>query len=92
MSNDKNKNKNKNKKGGPQISLTWLYMIIAIALGYMLMNGDSSLLSGASSRNATYSEFKSFVEQGYASRIIVNKKEGSLQMFVESSHIIDVFR
>ena len=92
MSNDKNKNKNKNKKGGPQISLTWLYMIIAIALGYMLMNGDSSLLSGASSRNATYSEFKSFVEQGYASRIIVNKKEGSLQMFVESSHIRDVFR
>ena len=92
MSNDKNKNKNKNKKGGPQISLTWLYMIIAIALGYMLMNGDSSLLSGASSRNATYSEFKSFVEQGYASRIIVNKKEGSLQMIVESSHIRDVFR
>ena len=92
MSYDKNKNKNKNKKEKPQISLTWIYMIIAIALGYLLMNGDSSLLSGASSRNATYSEFKNFVEQGYASRIIVNKKEGSLQMFVEPSHIRDVFR
>jgi cell division protease FtsH len=92
MSYDKNKNKNKNKKDKPQISLTWIYMIIAIALGYLLMNGDSSLLSGASSRNATYSEFKNFVEQGYASRIIVNKKEGSLQMFVEPSHIRDVFR
>ena len=92
MSYDKNKNKNKNKKGGPQISLTWIYMIIAVVLGYMLMKGDSSLLSGASSRNATYSEFKNFVEQGYASRIIVNKNEGSLQMFVEPSHIRDVFR
>ena len=87
MSNDKNKK----KKGGSQISLTWLYMIIAIALGYMLMSGDSVLLSGASSRSATYSQFKSYVEQGYASRIIVNKKEGSLQMFVEPSHIRDVF-
>ena len=87
-----NKNKNNNKKRGPQISLTWIYLIIAITLGYMLMNGDSSLLSGGSSRNATYSEFKSYVEQGYASRIIVNKKEGSLQMYVEPSHIRDVFK
>ena len=93
MSYDKNNSgKNKNKKERPQISLTWIYIIIAVALGYMLMNGDNSLLSGASSRNATYSEFKNFVEQGYASRIIVNKKEGSLQMFVEPSHIRDVFR
>jgi cell division protease FtsH len=71
MNNDKNKNKN--KKSGPQVSLTWIYMIIAITLGYLLMNGDSTLLSGGSSRNATYSQFKSYVEQGYASRIIVNK-------------------
>jgi cell division protease FtsH len=86
------KNKKKNKKSGPQISLTWLYLIIAIVLGYMFMNGDSSLLSGGSSRNATYSQFKNYVEQGYASRIIVNKKEGSLQMYVEPSHIRDVFK
>ena len=87
-----NNNKNKNKKRGPQISLTWIYLIIAITLGYMLMNGDSALLSGGSSRNATYSQFKNYVEQGYASRIIVNKKEGSLQMYVEPSHIRDVFK
>ena len=89
---DNNNNNKKNKKRGPQISLTWLYLIIAITLGYMLLNGDSALLSGASSRNATYSEFKNYVEQGYASRIIVNKKEGSLQMYVEPSHIRDVFK
>ena len=92
MDDNKNKNKNKNKKGGAQPSLTWLYMLIAIVLGYMIMSGDSNLLSGGSSRNATYSQFKSYVEQGYASRIIVNKKEGSLLMYVEPSHIRDVFK
>ncbi len=76
----KNNNRNKNKKGGSQISLTWIYVVIALVLGYMLMSGDNSLLSGSTSRNATYSEFKSYVEQGYASRIIVNKSDGSLQM------------
>ena len=96
MSNNKNNNKkinpNKNKKQGPQINLTWIYLIIAVTLGYLLLSGDSTLLSGASSRNANYSEFKSYVEQGYASRIIVNKKDGSLQMYVEPSHIRDVFK
>lgn len=96
MSNDKNINKNnknnKNKKQGPQISLTWIYVVIAFVLGYMLLSGDNTLLSGSSSRNATYSEFKSYVEQGYASRIVVNKKEGALQMYVEPAHIRDVFK
>ncbi|MBR1498349.1 MAG: ATP-dependent zinc metalloprotease FtsH [Bacteroidaceae bacterium] len=82
----------KKKKGGPQISLTWIYVVIAITLGYLLMSGDSSLLQAGSSRNATYSEFKNYVRQGYASRIIVDKKEGVLQMYVEPSHIRDVFR
>ena len=92
MDNEKKKDKNKKRGPQPQTSLTWIYMVIALTLGYLLMNGDSSLLSGGSSRNATYSQFKSYVEQGYASRIIVNKKEGSLLMYVEPSHIRDVFR
>ena len=82
----------KKKKGGPQISLTWIYVVIAITLGYLFMSGDGTLLQAGSSRNATYSEFKSYVKQGYASRIIVDKKDGVLQMYVEPSHIRDVFR
>ena len=82
----------KKKKGGPQISLTWIYAVIAITLGYLLMSGDSTLLQAGSSRKATYSEFKNYVRQGYASRIIVDKKDGVLQMYVEPSHIRDVFR
>ena len=93
MSNDKNtpKKKGDKKKGGPQISLTWLYLTIALVLGYLLLSGDTSTLTGGTSRNATYSEFKNYVEQGYAQRIVVNKKDGSLQMYVEPSHIRDVF-
>ncbi|MBP5393187.1 MAG: ATP-dependent zinc metalloprotease FtsH [Bacteroidaceae bacterium] len=93
MNDNNNNNKNnKNKKPGSQMSLTWLYLIIAVVLGWMFLSGDSSLLSGGSSRNATYSEFKNYVQQGYASRIVVNKKEGALQMYVEPSHIRDVFK
>ena len=85
------KNK-KDKKGGPKISLTWIYIVIAITLGYLLMNGDSTLLSGATSRSVTYSEFKSYVEQGYASKIVANKDDGTVQMYVKPEHIRDVFK
>ena len=39
---NQNQNKNKNKKRGSQPSLTWIYLVIAITLGYMLMSGDGS--------------------------------------------------
>ncbi len=71
-----NRKNNKKKKGGSPISLTWIYVIIAFTLGYMLLSGDSSLLSGSTSRNATYRECTNYVEPGEASGIIVNKKEG----------------
>ena len=86
-----NSNKNKNKKRGPQVSLTWVYMIVAIVIGYLLMNGDNNILSGASSRSITYSQFKNYVEQGYASKIVANKDEGTVQMYVKPEHIRDVF-
>lgn len=82
----------KDKIPTPRFSLTWIYVIVAVVLGYLLMSGDATTLSGTSSRETNYSEFKSYVEKGYAQRIIVNKKDGSLQMYVEPSHIGDVFQ
>ena len=84
------KNK-KNKKRGPQPSLTWLYVGIVFVLGYMLMKNDNPFVAGSVSRNATYSQFKSYVEQGYASKIVANKDEGTVQMYVKPEHIRDVF-
>ncbi len=82
----------KDKIPTPRFSLTWIYVIVAVVLGYLLMSGDATTLSGTSSRETNYSEFKSYVEKGYAQRIIVNKKDGSLQMYVAPDHIRDVFQ
>ena len=97
MSYDKNNNKNKNnknnknKKSGSRISLTWLYVFIAFVIGYFLMNGDNTIVSGASFKEIPYSQFKSYVEQGYASRIVANTDKRTVQMFVKPEHYRDVF-
>ncbi len=80
------------KKKGPKFSLTWVYMIIAVVLGYLMINSEGGdTLLGGTSRTVTYGEFKTYVEKGYARNIVASKDKGSLQMFVEAEHIRDVF-
>ncbi len=75
----------------PKFNLTWLYFIIAIILGFLVINSGGQGLNGGSSKEATYSQFKNYVEQGYASRILVKKEEGILRMYVKAEHIRDIF-
>ena len=67
-----------NKKK-PRFDLTWLYVIIAAVLGYLFIAGDGSLF-GSSSETATYDQFKTLVQQGYAQRIEANKDKCTLEM------------
>ena len=67
----------------PRFNLSWFYLIVAIILGYLFLTSDDTLRGGAMSKNATYSQFREYVEQGYASRIIVNKDDGQLFMYVK---------
>ena len=81
----------KQKPKRPQFSLTWLYVVIAVVLGFLILNGGSGSLLDGGSKEVTYSQFKEYVRNGYASKIVVNKKEGTLVMYVQPQHLRDVF-
>lgn len=85
---DENKNKNKNNFDMPRFSLNWLYIILIVALGILFLTGQDD----SASKKVTYSEFKEYVTKGYAQKIVANKDDGSLKMFVKSQHIRDVFK
>ncbi len=84
-------NNNKNNKKKPRFNLSWFYVVIAVALGWLFFNSNGEGEGGAS-KQATYSEFKQYVEKGYASRIVVYKDQGPLNMYVRAEHIRDVFK
>ncbi len=89
--NPENKGGNKNRNKMPRFNLTWLYVAIAIALGWLFFNsGDDD--GGNASKNVTYTEFKQYVELGYANKIVASKDEGTVRMFVKPEHIRDVFK
>ena len=69
----------------------WLYLGIALLLGYLVFNSGGSSLLAVSGKKVSYSQFKEYVSKGYASRILANKREGKLSMYVQPQHIRDVF-
>ena len=81
-----------NQNDKPRFNLSWIYIIVAVALGYLLMTNDSGGTKEGAYRKATYSEFQDYVDKGWCSRIVVNQKEGELRMYVEPEHTRDIFK
>ena len=78
----------KNKKGG--FNPMWIYILVAIALGYLYTQSDN-MLGAMASKQVSYSRFKYYVEQGYARGITANKDEGKLSMQVVPGKMTEVF-
>ena len=76
------------KKNMPKFNISWIYGIIILILAYLFIMGNDS----SASKNATYTEFKEYVTRGYASKIIANKDEGVLRMYVKPEFIRDIFK
>ena len=84
----KKNNKGKKQKG---VSLTWLYTLVVIALVYFFATGDNKVGAGKTSKEVSYTQFQQYVSKGYAQRVVANKDNGTVTMYVAPAHIRDVF-
>ena len=82
--------KNKKTPKMPRFNITWIYILVLISLGAIYFMGGENT-AGSVSKDASYSQFKIMVEKGFASKIIANKDESKLKMFVKAEHIREVF-
>ena len=69
--------------------MNWIYGLVIIAL-IMLYFTQGSEKSSVKTETG-YSDFKTMVMKGYAEKIVVNKYDNTLQMYVKAEHIRDVF-
>ena len=83
--NDKN---NKPKSNMPRFNLSWIYICIAITLGYMFFTGDES--AGLNKR-LTYTEFKEMVNKGYVNKIVAYN-DNTVDMYIKPEHVKEVFK
>ena len=94
MENNQKPNKNNGANGPkmnmPKFNMNWIYFIAILALGLLYFTSGGAENSSVV-KTASYSEFKTMVERGYAKKIVVNKAQSMLRMYVKPEHIRDVF-
>lgn len=81
---------NKNNKK-PKFSMSWIYMLVLFGLMAMWFFGGDTV-GGSASKKVSYDEFKTYVNKGYASKIVINKDESTLKMYVNPQNTRDVFK
>ena len=87
-------NQNNQQPKMPKFNMNWVYLLVIGALAFFyLTNGSSEIQEQkeASTGQASYSEFKNFVNNGYANRIVANKSTETLKMYVKPDSIQAVF-
>ena len=89
--NNKQNNANGPKMNMPKFNMNWIYAIAILALGLLYFSSGGPQNSSIS-RTVSYSDFKSMVDSGYASKIVINKTQGVLKMYVKPEHIREVFQ
>ena len=77
----------------PRFNMNWIYIlaIMALFLLYLTDGGSTGIQKMSEQVETSYTDFKVFVDSGYASRIVVNKGQGVLKMYVKPEHIRDIF-
>lgn len=74
----------------PKFNMGWIYTIIIVVLAYMFFTGGGNMGQQAS-KQSSYSDFKQFVSHGYAQKVVINKKESELKMYVKPEYVRKVF-
>jgi len=79
----------KKKNNKPSFNLTWIYVIVAVILGYLFFAGGDSL--GSEGKEVGYSQFKRYIENGWCRKVVMNQKEGTMRLYAKPDHAADVF-
>lgn len=82
-------NKNNPKMNMPKFNMNWVYIIILVTLAFLFFTNNSS--DSSANTEASYKNFRAYVMRGYADKVIANKDESTLKMYVKPANIRDVF-
>ena len=75
----------------PKFNMSWIYIMVLVALVAFYFSGGESI-GGSMNKKASYTEFKAYVDSGYAQKVEVNKGDNKLKMYVKGEYIRHIFK
>ena len=93
---NENNNKQPNNQDQPKMpkfNMGWIYGLIIVALALLFFTGQGEGLAAADGMNklVSYTQFKAYVDSGYADHVIIDKQGGIVKMYVRGENIRDIF-
>lgn len=63
----------------PRFNMTWLFTICLITMIILFFTGGGDAIGGSAAKEATYTQFKQYVDKGYVLSVVANKTESTLK-------------
>ena len=76
----------------PRFNMSWIYFLVIALLAVLYLNNEGGTIQQMQTQTeTTYTDFQGYMDRGYASKLVVDKTQGTLKMYVKPEHIRDVF-
>ena len=76
----------------PRFNMTWLFTICLITMIILFFTGGGGdAIGGSAAKEATYTQFKQYVEKGYVLSVVANKTESTLKIYINPKYTRDVY-
>ena len=76
----------------PKFNMAWLYLLVLVIVIVLFTTGGAdSILGNGQKLDKDYTTFQSYVNKGYASKVVINKNESLLRMYVKPEYIRTIF-
>ena len=87
----KNPQGNKDPKM-PRFNISWIFILAIVALIALYVNSETGPVQPTPRVETSYTDFQSYMDKGYASKLVVDKTQGVVKMYVKPEHIRDIFK
>ena len=85
-------NPNVPKMNMPRINMNWIYFLAIATLIFAWYNNSDSGIQQMPNIETTYTDFQGYMERGYADKLVVDKGQGKVRMYVKAENYRDVFK
>ena len=76
----------------PKFNMNWIYIIAICTLVAVWLTQGESTIQQMPTVETSYTDFQSYMNKGYAQKLVVDKTQGIVKMYVKPEYIREVFK
>ncbi|MBQ8158092.1 MAG: ATP-dependent zinc metalloprotease FtsH [Prevotella sp.] len=80
------------KMNMPKFNMNWIYFLVIATLLTLYFTNEGNTVQTSPTVETSYTDFQGYMDKGYVSRLVVNKTDGTVKMYVKPENIRDVFK